>query len=136
MLLILNFGLLEHYLLILVPVYMIWSNRYVIWPVSMNVALMSFSLFALYHSFILSSMALLKGQNLNYLLVPPPGPLQAFGKWYRPAMYVFCSLLTMTRYILIEVVIQILPRRQISPAQLERQDASLSPSGQVKRKAL
>ncbi|KAK3810775.1 MAG: TMEM164 family-domain-containing protein [Benniella sp.] len=127
---------IEHYLLILVPIYMIWSNRYVIWPVSMNVALMSFSLFALYHSFILSSMALLKGQNLNYLLVPPPGPLQAFGKWYRPAMYVFCSLLTMTRYILIEVVIQLLPRRQVSPAQLERQDASSSPSGQVKRKAL
>ncbi|KAF9358877.1 hypothetical protein BGX34_008682 [Mortierella sp. NVP85] len=82
-----------------------------------------------------SSMALLKGQNLNYLLVPPPGPLQAFGKWYRPAMYVFCSLLTMTRYILIEVVIQVLPRRQVSPAQLEHQDAS-SPSGQVKRKTL
>ncbi|KAK3808940.1 MAG: transmembrane protein [Linnemannia elongata] len=64
---------IEHYLLLLAPVYMIWSNRYVIWPFSMDVALMSFSLFALYHSFILSTMALIKGQNLNYLLMPPPG---------------------------------------------------------------
>ncbi|KAG0371281.1 TMEM164 family-domain-containing protein [Gamsiella multidivaricata] len=111
---------IEHYLLLFVPFYMIWSNRYVIWPVSIDVAFMSFSLFALYHSFILSSMALLRGQNLNYLLMPPPGPLQAFGKWYRPVMYAFCVFLTMSRYFLIEFVIQILPRRSISPAQSER----------------
>ncbi|KAG0246931.1 hypothetical protein BGX31_005419 [Mortierella sp. GBA43] len=110
---------IEHYLLILVPIYAVWSNRYVIWPVSMDVTFMSFSLFALYHSFVLSTIALLKGQNLNYLLIPPPGPLQMFGKWYRPVMYAFSFLLTMTRYILIEVVIQILPRRAISGAQAD-----------------
>ncbi|KAF9107584.1 hypothetical protein BGX29_005943 [Mortierella sp. GBA35] len=110
---------IEHLLLLFAPVYMIWSNRYVIWPFSMDVALMSFSLFALYHSAILSTMALIKGQNLNYLLMPPPGPLQAFGKWYRPVMYMFCVLLTMTRYVLVEVVIQLLPRRKIVPAQQE-----------------
>ncbi|KAF9584320.1 hypothetical protein BGW38_006878 [Lunasporangiospora selenospora] len=109
---------LQHYLLLLTPVYMIWSNRYVIWPVSMDVALMSFSFFALYHSAILSTTALFMGQNLNYLLMPPPGPLQMFGKWYRPVMYVFCILLTMTRYLLVEVVIQYLPRRSLSSAQL------------------
>ncbi|KAF9908280.1 hypothetical protein EC991_009924 [Linnemannia zychae] len=121
---------IEHYLLLLAPVYMIWSNRYVIWPLSMDVALMSFSLFALYHSFILSTMALIKGQNLNYLLMPPPGPLQAFGKWYRPVMYMFCVLLTMTRYVLVEVVIQLLPRRNIVPAQVE------AATGDIKRKVL
>ncbi|KAK5821630.1 TMEM164 family-domain-containing protein [Linnemannia elongata] len=121
---------IEHYLLLLAPVYMIWSNRYVIWPFSMDVALMSFSLFALYHSFILSTMALIKGQNLNYLLMPPPGPLQAFGKWYRPVMYLFCVLLTMTRFILVEVVIQILPRRKIVPAVREAE------TGDTKRKVL
>ncbi|KAG0260502.1 hypothetical protein BG011_001871 [Mortierella polycephala] len=121
----------KHYLLILAPVYMIWSNRYVIWPVSMDVALMSFSFFALYHSAILSTMALIKGQNLNYLLMPPPGPLQAFGKWYRPVMYIFCVFLTMSRYFLIEVVIQYLPRRNIVPAQQER-----ATSGEIKRKIL
>lgn len=72
------FLLIEHYLLLFAPVYMIWSNRYVIWPFSMDVALMSFSLFALYHSFILSTMALIKGQNLNYLLMPPPGKQNTF----------------------------------------------------------
>ncbi|KAF8924125.1 TMEM164 family-domain-containing protein [Dissophora ornata] len=123
---------IEHYLLLLVPVYMIWSNRYVIWPVSMDVALMSFSLFALYHSMILSTMALLKGQNLNYLLMPPPGPLQSFGRWYRPVMYAFCVLLTMTRYILIEVVIQILPRRKVLPIEKEMADGD----GKAKRKIL
>ncbi|KAF9433328.1 hypothetical protein BGZ76_009601 [Entomortierella beljakovae] len=106
----------EHYLLLLAPFYMIWSNRYVIWPVSWHVTFMSFSLFALYHSFVLSSVALLKGENLNYLLVPPPGPLQAFGKWYRPVMYAFCVFLTLTRYFVVEVVIQILPRRKIKPS--------------------
>ncbi|KAG0379449.1 hypothetical protein BGX24_000335 [Mortierella sp. AD032] len=121
---------IEHYLLLLAPIYMIWSNRYVIWPFSMDVALMSFSIFALYHSFILSTMALIKGQNLNYLLMPPPGPLQAFGKWYRPVMYLFCVLLTMTRYVLVEVVIQLLPRRKIVPAQVE------AATGNIKRKIL
>ncbi|KAK3845424.1 MAG: transmembrane protein [Linnemannia gamsii] len=121
---------IEHYLLLLAPIYMIWSNRYVIWPFSMDVALMSFSIFALYHSFILSTMALIKGQNLNYLLMPPPGPLQAFGKWYRPVMYLFCVLLTMTRYVLVEVVIQLLPRRKIVPAQVE------AATGDIKRKVL
>ncbi|KAF9392862.1 hypothetical protein CPB97_008453 [Podila verticillata] len=104
---------IEHYLLLLTPFYMIWSNRYVIWPVSMDVALMSFSFFALYHSAILSSMALLRGQNLNYLLMPPPGPLQSFGKWYRPVMYMFCVLLTMSRYFFVEVLIQVIPRRKV-----------------------
>ncbi|KAF9114976.1 hypothetical protein BGX27_009304 [Mortierella sp. AM989] len=121
---------IEHYLLLLAPVYMIWSNRYVIWPVSIDVTFMSFSLFALYHSFILSSMALLIGENLNYLLVPPPGPLQAFGKWYRPVMYMFCVGLTMSRYFLVELVIQVLPRRSINPALKEAQ------SGDTKRKLL
>ncbi|KAG0335598.1 hypothetical protein BG004_008391 [Podila humilis] len=101
----------EHYLLLLAPFYMVWSNRYVIWPVSMDVALMSFSFFALYHSAILSSMALLRGRNLNYLLMPPPGPLQFFGRWYRPVMYLFCVLLTMSRYFFVEVLIQLIPRR-------------------------
>ncbi|KAG0321506.1 hypothetical protein BGZ99_003889 [Dissophora globulifera] len=110
---------IEHYLLLLVPVYMIWSNRYVIWPASLDVALMSFSLFALYHSMILSTMALLKGMNLNYLLMPPPGPLQAFGRWYRPVMYLFCVFLTMSRYFIVEFVIQILPRRKVLPIQKE-----------------
>ncbi|KAF9208151.1 hypothetical protein BGZ49_009625 [Haplosporangium sp. Z 27] len=120
----------EHYLLLLAPVYMIWSNRYVIWPVSLDVTFMSFSLFALYHSFILSSMALLNGENLNYLLVPPPGPLASFGQWYRPVMYLFCVGLTMTRYFLVEVVIQFLPRRSINPALKEVQ------TGDTKRKLL
>ncbi|KAF9970954.1 hypothetical protein BGZ73_006180 [Actinomortierella ambigua] len=104
---------IEHYLLLLAPFYMVWSNRYVVWPLSMSVALMSFSFFALYHSLILSSFALIKGENLNYLLVPPPGILQQFGRWYRPVMYAFCVFLTMSRYFFIEVVIQILPRRKL-----------------------
>ncbi|KAG0056375.1 hypothetical protein BGZ83_005291 [Gryganskiella cystojenkinii] len=107
---------IEHYLLLLTPVYMIWSNRYVIWPLSMDVALMSFSFFALYHSAVLSSMALFHGQNLNYLLMPPPGPLQWFGRWYRPVMYAFCVFLTMSRYFLVELVIQVMPRRDVKGA--------------------
>jgi hypothetical protein len=78
--------LIEHYLLLLAPVYMIWSNRYVIWPFSMDVALMSFSLFALYHSFILSTMALIKGQNLNYLLMPPPGKTKPYPDHFRVSL--------------------------------------------------
>lgn len=120
---------------------MIWSNRYVIWPVSMDVALMSFSFFALYHSAILSSMALLRGQNLNYLLMPPPGPLQSFGRWYRPVMYMFCVLLTMSRYFFVEVLIQVIPRRKVGlnagMANAAKAAAQKKPiSGANKKKAL
>lgn len=45
-------------------------------------------------------------------------------------MYLFCVLLTMTRYVLVEVVIQLLPRRKIIPAVQE------AVTGDTKRKVL
>ncbi|KAF9950830.1 hypothetical protein BGZ72_007567 [Mortierella alpina] len=59
------------------------------------------------------------------------GPLQSFGKWYRPVMYATCVFFTMTRYFLIEVVIQLLPRRNVVPAQQET-----VVDGKIKRKIL
>ena len=46
-------------------------------------------------------------------------------------MYATCVFFTMTRYFLIEVVIQLLPRRNVVPAQQET-----VVDGKIKRKIL
>jgi hypothetical protein len=62
---------LEHYLLLLVPIYLIYTGRFVVFPLSFSYAVFSYALFCLFHSFVLSGLGLLTGHNLNYMLVPP-----------------------------------------------------------------
>ncbi|KAG0260238.1 hypothetical protein DFQ27_003637 [Actinomortierella ambigua] len=95
----------EHYLLLLVPVYMIYSGRFVIFPLSLSYAVVSYALFCLFHSFVLSGCGLLTGHNLNYMLVPPNSPIMhSLGKFYRlavyAAMFVCCVI---SRYIIVEI---------------------------------
>lgn len=63
--------ILEHYLLLLVPIYLIYTGRFVVFPLSFSYAVFSYALFCLFHSFVLSGLGLLTGHNLNYMLVPP-----------------------------------------------------------------
>ncbi|KNE57352.1 hypothetical protein AMAG_03072 [Allomyces macrogynus ATCC 38327] len=103
----------EHYALLITPLIITYNNRLVAFPASRDLALASFLFKALYHSFVLAPVSLRSGNNLNYLLMPPPGPLQWFGELYRLVMYLFCCLLTFaTRYVLAEVVLRIMPRRK------------------------
>ncbi|KAF9931352.1 hypothetical protein FBU30_010387 [Linnemannia zychae] len=95
----------EHYLLLLVPIYLIYSGRFVVFPLSFSYAVFSYALFSLFHSFILSGLGLLTGHNLNYMLVPPNSPfMHGAGKYYRLAIY--CGIFVMcliSRYILVEI---------------------------------
>ncbi|KAF9907716.1 hypothetical protein EC991_010663 [Linnemannia zychae] len=95
----------EHYLLLLVPIYLIYSGRFVVFPLSFSYAVFSYAVFSLFHSFLLSGLGLLTGHNLNYMLVPPNSPvMHGVGKYYRLTIY--CGIFVMclvSRYILVEV---------------------------------
>ena len=62
---------LEHILVLALPFYMVLTRRYVVIPLSLDMALFSFFLYAAYHSPVLHISSLLSGFNLNYALVPP-----------------------------------------------------------------
>lgn len=91
---------IEHAFLVIVPIYMMLTRRFQVFKPSPNMGFTSFLMFALYHSFVLASLALASGRNLNYVMNPPPGLLEYFGKYYRIVMYMGCLPLTfMTRYV-------------------------------------
>ncbi|KAJ9074531.1 hypothetical protein DSO57_1005554 [Entomophthora muscae] len=73
----------EHYLLLFAPFLLMFTDRYVLWPPSFAVGILSYSFNALYNVPFLSSIALLTGLNVNYTLSPPPGILESFGTYYR-----------------------------------------------------
>ncbi|KAG0370686.1 TMEM164 family-domain-containing protein [Gamsiella multidivaricata] len=97
---------LEHYLLLLVPIYLIYTGRFVVFPLSFSYAVLSYALFSLFHSFVLSGFGLLTGHNLNYMLVPPNSPLMhSLGKYYRVTIYGVTFLMTLiSRYVIVEVL--------------------------------
>jgi hypothetical protein len=64
---------LEHIMLVIVPLYLIYRHKIVVFPLNAKFTMASFCLKASYHSIVLSPFALMSGRNLNYLLVPPPG---------------------------------------------------------------
>ena len=86
---------IEHYLLLIIPVYCMIMKKFVVFELSFPVAVTAFMVKAFYHSFLLSAVALRTSINLNYVLVPPVGPLAWFGKWYRLVMYIFSFMLTL-----------------------------------------
>ncbi|KAG2224859.1 hypothetical protein INT45_008041 [Circinella minor] len=94
----------EHILVLALPFYMVLTRRYVVIPLSLDMALFSFFLYAAYHSPVLHVSSLLSGFNLNYALVPPALTfLIASGRWYRGIMYMSALLLMfITRYGLVE----------------------------------
>ncbi|KAG1147431.1 hypothetical protein G6F37_007934 [Rhizopus arrhizus] len=105
----------EHILILIAPIYMIYSGRYLLIPTSFDMALLSFSVFSFFHSPILQICALTSGFNLNYMFSPPPIKLLfRVGKGYRIALY--CTALAAmfaTRYALVEGILSILPRKII-----------------------
>jgi len=57
----------------------------------------------LYHIDVLLPLSLYVGANLNYVVVPPPGPLIAFGSYYRQAMSAGSLVMMMAvRYAIVE----------------------------------
>ena len=91
----------EHIVLLVIPCWAIWTGRFFLNPLSIKLATASFFIIAIYHSLLLTTVALVTGVNLNYVLKPPLGVLELFGIYYRPIMYLFCFFITLfTRYVL------------------------------------
>ncbi|KAI8374704.1 TMEM164 family-domain-containing protein [Radiomyces spectabilis] len=104
----------EHILILLAPIYMIYSNRYLVLPTSRDLALLSFSIYGFFHSPVLHFFALKSGLNLNYLFTPPPIKLLIqLGPFYRITLY-GTALVAMfvTRYGLVNGIMAVLPRKE------------------------
>ncbi|KAI9219308.1 TMEM164 family-domain-containing protein [Blastocladiella britannica] len=84
----------EHVLLLTVPVYAARVGEFRVIPRRSIVCALSLIAMGLYHSALLAILGVISGVNLNYVLVMPPGPLEALGKWYRVAMFVAGGVLT------------------------------------------
>ncbi|KAI8086941.1 TMEM164 family-domain-containing protein [Gilbertella persicaria] len=62
----------EHILLLVVPIYMIYSRRYVVLPKSKDILFLSFFTYSFFHTPVLHITSLISGFNLNYMFAPPP----------------------------------------------------------------
>ena len=118
---------IEHVVLLATPLLLMATQRYRLLAPSWPMIMASFFGFAAYHSLILAPAAWISGNNLNYLMSPPPGRcltrssgggrgrgltlttgrrpigiLEYFGKSYRVVMYCACFLVTVfTRCVLL-----------------------------------
>jgi len=85
----------EHYLLLVSPFLLMLTDRYVLWPPSAAVGILSFSLNVLYNIPFLATLSLLTGLNVNYTLSPPPGVVENFGTYYRIVMVFSLALISL-----------------------------------------
>lgn len=67
---------IEHILLVLVPIYFMLTNRYIVLQQTWHMTVACYLIMALYHSLVLAFISILTGYNLNYMLNPPPGRLR------------------------------------------------------------
>jgi len=89
---------IEHIALVVIPIYLVYSRRLILWPSSRDIILLSYFIFALYHIIVLGLVSLMTGSNLNYMLVPPPG-FMWLGRWYRIVIFAAGLVFTMmSRY--------------------------------------
>lgn len=105
----------EHVLILVAPVYMIYSGRYLVLPASKNMAFLSFFVYSFFHSPVLQIAAIKSGQNLNYAFSPPPIKiLFQIGKKYRLALYATAlGAMFGTRYGIVEGLVSFLPRKTL-----------------------
>ncbi|KAI8980509.1 TMEM164 family-domain-containing protein [Pilobolus umbonatus] len=106
----------EHILILIAPVYMIYSGRYLVLPVSRHLTFLSFFIYSFFHSPLLHLCAIKSGLNLNYLFSPPPiDILLKIGKGYRVALYATAlGAMFTTRYGLVEGILSVIPRKTIT----------------------
>jgi len=91
---------LQHYVLLALPLVWVARRRY---PLFAGVAsgglqgfysiLLTWASFFLVHLDVFWPASLSTLRNINYMMVPPPGPLREFGWAYRPVMGLACILL-------------------------------------------
>ncbi|CAO3686910.1 unnamed protein product [Rhizopus stolonifer] len=112
----------EHILLLVVPIYMIYSGRYVVLPKSKAILFLSFFSYSFFHTPVLHTLSLTSGFNLNYMWTPPPIPLLLdLGPSYRIAMYGMAFLLKfITRFICVETILTFASRKQVTTNQIQK----------------
>ncbi|KAI9487687.1 MAG: TMEM164 family-domain-containing protein [Benjaminiella poitrasii] len=105
----------EHVLLLVVPVYMIYSRRYVVLPKSKEVLFLSFFSYSFFHTPLLHLTSLISGFNLNYMWAPPPIKiLLRLGPLYRVVMYGVAFVFKfVTRFICVEAILMLMPLKKI-----------------------
>ena len=64
---------IEHVLILIAPLVLMVTQRYRLLAPSVPMVMAAFFSFATYHSLILAPAAWISGNNLNYLMFPPPG---------------------------------------------------------------
>lgn len=79
----------QHALIIGIPFYLLFTRQFDFYHFSLPTLAVAFSLQVLYHFWVLESVNLVQGTNLNYMMSPPPGPLTRFGFGYRVVMTCF-----------------------------------------------
>ncbi|KAG1174618.1 hypothetical protein G6F70_007328 [Rhizopus microsporus] len=105
----------EHALLLIVPIYMIYSRRYVVLPKSKEILCLSFFTYCFFHTPVLHALSLTSGFNLNYMWTPPPIKiLLDLGPSYRIVMYGVAFILKfITRFICVETLLTVMPRKRL-----------------------
>ncbi|EPB84092.1 hypothetical protein HMPREF1544_09152 [Mucor circinelloides 1006PhL] len=106
----------EHILLLVVPVYMIYSRRYVVLPKSKEILFLSFFSYSFFHTPLLHLISLVSGYNLNYMWAPPPIKfLLDLGPFYRIVMFGAAFVFKfVTRFIFVETALTLMPRKKLS----------------------
>ncbi|KAI9018553.1 TMEM164 family-domain-containing protein [Phycomyces nitens] len=66
---------IEHLIILIAPLVMIKSGRYLILPSSKQIYLFSLSIYIMYNCPLVQCLGLYLDKDLNYLQVPPPGKL-------------------------------------------------------------
>jgi hypothetical protein len=91
---------LQHYVLLALPLVWVARRRYPlyagVWSGGLQgfySILLTWASFFLLHLDVFWPASLSTLRNINYMMVPPPGPLRAFGWAYRPVMGLACILL-------------------------------------------
>ncbi|KAI7871799.1 transmembrane protein [Spinellus fusiger] len=94
---------IEHALVLIAPLYMIYIRRYVILPISLNIFIASYSIYVLYSNPIVQFIALLTDKNINYLIEPPQVKiLLDIGPYYR--MFIYC-IIPINMYIYRSIIV-------------------------------
>lgn len=85
---------LQHWLLVLMPLYAIATRTALIQPYSLRDACTGFLLENLYHTTVLSFVSIWSGLNLNFMLNPPKiGIVRSWGAAYRPVVMAACFVI-------------------------------------------
>ncbi|EPZ34662.1 hypothetical protein O9G_002980, partial [Rozella allomycis CSF55] len=98
----------EHIVLVVLPIYWIYSKKITVWKFSWKFAFQSYWCFAMYHAWILEPLSYISAQNLNYMMAPPPGPLRLFGTYYRNVMFIAGFILTVSTRLIVESIMLVI----------------------------